>query len=172
MEAVMAFQKANGLKPDGIVGEKTWAKLPVSNSGLLLSKRFINKIIVHCTASREGKNLTVEDIRRDHKARGWADIGYHYVVYLDGSIHNGRDGNLIGSHCYGYNANSIGVVYVGGLNKQGKATDTRTDAQKKALVKLLKELRRLYPKAKIYGHRDFAAKDCPCFDAKEEYKNI
>ena len=179
MEAVMAFQKANGLKPDGIVGAKTWEKLSAVNTNLSKSKRRIDSIIVHCTASPEGKNLTVEDIRRDHKAQGWADIGYHYVVYLDGSIHNGRNVDLVGSHCYGHNLYSIGVVYVGGLeNKPNtpynklKAKDTRTDKQKKALVSLLKDLRRLYPKAKIYGHRDFAAKDCPCFNAKEEYKNI
>lgn len=178
-EAVKAFQKANGLKPDGIVGAKTWEKLSAVSTNLSKSKRRIDSIIVHCTASPEGKHLTVEDIRRDHKAKGWADIGYHYVVYLDGSIHNGRNVDLIGSHCYGHNSYSIGVVYVGGLeNKPNtpynklKAKDTRTDKQKKALVSLLKELRRLYPKAKIYGHCDFAAKACPSFNAKEEYKNI
>lgn len=173
-EAVKAFQKANGLKPDGIVGEKTWEKLPKMGVGLQRSKRFINKIIVHCTATPEGRVETVESIRNMHKSQGWADIGYHYVVYLDGSIHNGRNVDIIGAHCYGYNANSIGVVYVGGCDKRMKSKDTRTDKQKESLVKLLKDLRKLYPTAKIYGHKDLdkKGKDCPCFNAKEEYKNI
>lgn len=171
-EAVKAFQKANGLKPDGIVGEKTWEKLPKMGVGLQRSKRFINKIIVHCTATPEGRVETVESIRNMHKSQGWADIGYHYVVYLDGSIHNGRNVDIIGAHCYGYNANSIGIVYVGGCDKKMKSKDTRTNKQKESLVKLLKDLRKLYPTAKIYGHKDFAAKDCPSFDAKQEYKNI
>lgn len=173
-EAVKAFQKANGLKPDGIVGEKTWEKLPKMGVGLQRSKRFINKIIVHCTATPEGRVETVESIRNMHKSQGWADIGYHYVVYLDGSIHNGRNVDIIGAHCYGYNANSIGVVYVGGCDKRMKSKDTRTDKQKESLVKLLKDLRKLYPTAKIYGHKDLdkKGKDCPCFNAKEEYKKI
>lgn len=173
-EAVKAFQKANGLKPDGIVGEKTWEKLPKMGVGLQRSKRFINKIIVHCTATPEGRVETVESIRNMHKSQGWADIGYHYVVYLDGSIHNGRNVDIIGAHCYGYNANSIGVVYVGGCDKKMKAKDTRTEKQKESLVKLLKDLRKLYPTAKIYGHKDLdkKGKDCPCFNAKEEYKKI
>lgn len=173
-EAVKAFQKANGLKPDGIVGEKTWEKLPKIGVGLQRSKRFINKIIVHCTATPEGRVETVESIRNMHKSQGWADIGYHYVVYLDGSIHNGRNVDIIGAHCYGYNANSIGVVYVGGCDKKMKAKDTRTEKQKESLVKLLKDLRKLYPTAKIYGHKDLdkKGKDCPSFDATKEYKNI
>lgn len=171
-EAVKAFQKANGLKVDGIVGEKTWGALTEKRHELLTSKRNINKIIVHCTATKEGKEVTVNDIRMWHKQNGWHDIGYHYVVYLDGSIHNGRNVDFVGAHCTGQNANSIGVVYVGGVDKSNKAKDTRTDEQKKALVKLLKDLRRIYPKAKIYGHRDFSNKACPSFDAKEEYKNI
>jgi len=171
-EAVIAFQKANGLKADGVVGENTWAKLVPMETTLKTSKRNINKIIVHCTATVEGRETTVEEIRRWHKQKGWSDIGYHYVVYLDGSIHNGRDVNIIGSHCEGQNANSIGVVYVGGVDKKNKPKDTRTEKQKDALLKLLKDLRRIYPKAKIYGHCDFSKKACPSFDAKNEYKNI
>ena len=171
-EAVKAFQKANGLTPDGIVGEKTWAKLVPQESTLKVSKRVINKIIVHCTASREGQPYPIERIRADHRARGFVDVGYHYVIYLDGSVHKGRDVDMIGAHCDGQNANSIGVCYVGGCDKNMKAKDTRTEAQKKSLLALLKELRTIYPKAKIYGHRDFARKDCPSFDATKEYKNL
>ena len=137
--------------------------------------RKINKIIVHCSATPEGKDFTAADIDRWHRQRGWRCIGYHYVIELDGSIHKGRDESVIGAHCSGQNANSIGICYVGGVAKDGKTPkDTRTDAQKKALLKLLKELRAKYPKAIIQGHRDFpgVTKACPSFDAKSEYKDI
>lgn len=135
--------------------------------------RTIKEIIVHCSATPEGRHTTVDDIRAWHKQRGFKDIGYHYVVYIDGSIHAGRAENVIGAHCQGHNRNSIGVCYVGGMTKDMKhAKDTRTEAQKKALVQLLKQLKKKYPQAKIYGHRDFAAKACPSFDAKNEYKNL
>lgn len=135
--------------------------------------RTINEIIVHCSATPEGRPTTVGDIRSWHKQRGFKDIGYHYVVYLDGSIHAGRPERAIGAHCTGHNRNSIGVCYIGGVAKDCKTPkDTRTEAQKRALVLLLKELKRRYPRAKIYGHRDFAAKACPSFDARKEYANL
>lgn len=133
----------------------------------------VTEIIVHCTATKEGQSVTVADVDRWHKAKGWAGIGYHYLVYLDGTIHQGRSENKIGAHCVGHNSHSIGVCYVGGIANDGKtAKDTRTEAQKAGLLKILKELKARYPNAKIYGHRDFAAKACPCFDAKTEYKGI
>lgn len=190
-EAVREFQKANGLKVDGIVGDKTWEK--ISGSGIVKSKRKITEIIVHCTATPEGQDSTIAQIRLLHRARGFSDIGYHYVIYRDGSRHVGRNVNIAGAHCLNHNSHSIGVSYVGGLeNKPGvpyaklKAKDTRTDAQKDALIELLKELKRLYPTAKIIGHRDTSPdkngdgliepsewiKACPSFDAKEEYKGL
>ncbi len=173
-EAVKAFQKAHGLVPDGIVGEKTWAIIVPNESSLHVSRRTINRIIVHCTATPEGRVETVESVRRMHKAKGWADIGYHYLIGLNGERWNGRNVNLVGAHCEGYNANSIGVCYVGGCDKNMKAKDTRTDKQKTALIALLKDLRKLYPKAKIVSHRDLdrKGKACPSFDATNEYKNI
>lgn len=173
-EAVKAFQKSHGLKPDGIVGDKTWALLVPMEGVLKLSTRRIDRIIVHCTATPEGRAETVDSIRKMHKAQGWSDIGYHYLIYLDGSVHVGRNVNIIGAHCFGYNANSIGVCYVGGCDKKMKTKDTRTEAQKKSLLELLKDLRRLYPKARIYSHRDLdnKGKACPSFDATSEYKNI
>lgn len=134
--------------------------------------RQINEIIVHCTATREGQNFKVEDINRWHKQRGWNMIGYHYVVYLDGTIHQGRSEDQIGAHCLKHNTNSIGVVYVGGLDANGNPKDTRTEAQKQGLRKLLTELKRKYPKATIHSHKDFAPKACPSFDATKEYKDI
>lgn len=135
--------------------------------------RIINEIIIHCSATPEGKDYTVEQIRQWHKQRGFSDIGYHYVIYRDGSIHSGRPIERIGAHCLKHNAHSIGVCYIGGVAKDGKTPkDTRTDAQKESLIKLIKELKAKYPKATVHGHREYANKACPCFDAKNEYKNL
>lgn len=135
--------------------------------------RRIDKIIIHCSATPEGKEFHANDIDRWHKAQGWKKIGYHYVVCLDGSYERGREDAEVGAHCSGHNSYSIGVCYIGGVAKDGKTPkDTRTDAQKKTLITILRTLKSRYPNAKIYGHRDFAAKACPSFNARDEYKNI
>lgn len=135
--------------------------------------REIKEIIIHCADTPEGRNDTAADIRRWHKAKGWSDIGYHYIIDLDGTIEAGRDIEVIGAHCNGHNTNSIGICYVGGCDKNLKPKDTRTEAQKASLLLLLKYLRQRYPKAKIYGHRDFNnTKPCPSFDAKSEYAEL
>jgi N-acetylmuramoyl-L-alanine amidase len=131
--------------------------------------RKIDKVIIHCSATKEGRNFTVADIDRWHKQSGFTKIGYHFVVYLDGSVHKGRDIAEIGAHTKGQNSNSIGICYIGGLDADGKAKDTRTDAQKAALVKLVAELRAQFPNATIHGHNEFANKACPCFDVKKEF---
>lgn len=134
--------------------------------------RDIKEIIIHCAATPEGKNFTVKDIDVWHKARGFKGIGYHYVIYLDGSIHAGRPESEIGAHCKGYNKTSIGICYIGGIDKMGKPKDTRTKEQKEAFIKLIKDLKSRYPKAKVYNHNKFANKACPSFDAEKEYANI
>jgi N-acetylmuramoyl-L-alanine amidase len=135
--------------------------------------RSINKIIVHCTATPEGRPVTVNEITRWHLARGFTTIGYHYVIYLDGSINAGRHESQAGAHTQGHNANSIGICYVGGMDKDNrKPKDTRTPEQKAALIALLKNLKAKYPSATIHGHRDFANKACPSFDATTEYKSL
>ena len=135
--------------------------------------RAINKIIIHCSATPEGKDYTVYDITRWHKERGFKDIGYHYVIYRDGTIHDGRDVKLVGAHCTGQNANSIGICYIGGVAIDGKTPkDTRTPAQKTALLNLIRTLKVKYPGAKVHGHREFANKACPSFDVQKEYKAI
>lgn len=149
--------------------------------------REINKIIIHCSATEEGKNYTITQIDSWHKQRGFKKIGYHYVVYLDGTYHRGRQDAEVGAHCTGYNKDSIGICYIGGLDKNGKSKDTRTEAQKKTIITLIRTLKSRYPSIKeVIGHRDTSPdlnkngviepkeyiKDCPCFNAKEEYKNI
>ena len=167
-EAVKDFQRSNSLEVDGIVGANTLSKLNLS-----VNKRTIKELIVHCSATPEGKDYSVDTIRQWHLQRGFSDIGYHYVIYRDGSIHIGRDESIIGAHCTGHNTNSIGVCYIGGCASDGKTPkDTRTLQQKESLLSLLKTLKVKYPNAKIYPHYKFAAKACPSFNAEEEYKNI
>ncbi len=207
-EAVRVFQRSKGLSTDGIAGPKTLALLLPERFGnqspkkanpntgnldsvtacygglavtLKRSRRRIDEIIVHCTATPEGQPRTVEQIRAQHKAQGYSDIGYHYLVYLDGTVHLGRDVHISGAHAEGHNSHSIGVCYVGGVEndpgkpyKQLKAKDTRTQAQKASLMALLMDLRKLYPNARIIGHRDVdrKGKECPSFDAKLAYRNV
>lgn len=171
-EAVQRFQVRKGLQPDGIVGPATLAMLIPQR--WKKSRRTIREIIIHCSATPEGRNYTVEDIRRWHRQQGWSDIGYHYVIYRDGTIHEGRHVDIAGAHCLNHNAHSIGICYIGGVASDGKTPkDTRTLTQRAALLSLLNELRQLYPNAKIYGHRNFEPrKACPSFDAMSEYRNI
>lgn len=132
--------------------------------------RNLNKIIIHCSATPEGRDVGADEIRRWHMAdRGFKDIGYHFVVRLDGRIEPGRPINKIGAHCLGQNSSSIGICYAGGLNKNFKPADTRTPQQKSSLTALISKLKQRFPKAVVYGHRDFARKDCPCFNAFAEY---
>ena len=134
----------------------------------------VKYMIVHCAATPEGGDFTAKDIDRWHRGQGYRCIGYHYVVRLDGEVEKGRPENEVGAHCYGKNSTSIGVCYIGGITADGakKAKDTRTPAQKEALVQLLKGLKKRYPKAEIRGHRDFAKKACPSFDATQEYRDL
>lgn len=130
--------------------------------------RQINKIIIHCTATPEGQNVTTEQIRRYHMHdRQFADIGYHFVIELDGSVHIGRPIDRQGAHCFGYNQDSIGIAYVGGLDKNGNSKDTRTPEQKASLIALVKKLKAQYPHATVHGHNEFAKKDCPCFNVQK-----
>ena len=131
--------------------------------------RTINEIIIHCSATKEGQSFTVADIDRWHRARGFARIGYHYVIYLDGSVHEGRPLSQTGAHCKGHNAHSIGVCYIGGLDAARRPHDTRTPEQRQALLRLLETLKQQFPNATIHGHSEFSAKTCPCFDVVQEF---
>ena len=134
--------------------------------------RAIKEIIVHCTATKPSVDWGVKEIRRCHiNDKGWADIGYHYVIRLNGFIERGRAEWRQGAHCVGHNRHSIGVCYVGGLDQNGNPSDTRTPAQRRAMLTLLKELTQKYH-CEIHGHNEYSAKACPCFNAYEEYKGL
>jgi len=166
----------------------------------------IDSIVIHCSATPEGKDVTLEDIDAMHKAKGWRMVGYNYVIELDGTVRVGRPLTMDGAHCNtsgtcgrAYNSHSIGICYIGGiegeknsrgvivpkLNANGRpiAKDTRTDAQKMSMHKLVMELVEKYPITDILGHRDASPdknhdgkitrnewiKDCPCFDVRSEF---
>ncbi|WP_417623150.1 N-acetylmuramoyl-L-alanine amidase [Parasphingorhabdus sp.] len=132
--------------------------------------RPISELIIHCSATPEGKNFTARDIDRWHKQRGWRGIGYHYVVLLDGTIQEGRPLRQIGAHVRGHNRGTIGICYIGGVAKDGRtAKDTRTPAQKRALLEICKRLTRKFPSIqKVTGHNQYAAKACPSFDVRKD----
>jgi N-acetylmuramoyl-L-alanine amidase len=130
--------------------------------------RKINKIIIHCSATPEGRDVCTDTIRQWHLDRGWRDIGYHYVIELDGSIVTGRPIEQVGAHCKGKNRNSIGICYVGGVDKDMKPKDTRTPDQKDAMQSLLFDLTDNFAGATIHGHNEFSNKACPSFDVQTE----
>lgn len=146
--------------------------------------RQIKYIAVHCTAGSQRQ--TIADLHAEFKRKGWKYPGYHYVIAPDGKITGMLDESKVSNGVKGYNSVTVNVAYIGGIDCEGKAIDNRTDAQKKALRQLLGNLKNKYPDAVIQGHRDFSPdtngngkvdvweriKECPCFDAKEEYKNL
>ena len=130
--------------------------------------RTINEIIIHCTATPAGRDYTIDAIRCWHKNRGFQDIGYHYVIHLDGTVDVGRPLSLPGAHCLGHNAHSLGIAYVGGTDDKGRPTNTMTVEQEFALVKLVTTLKGAYPIGKnLHGHNEYSSKRCPCFDVQK-----
>ncbi len=146
----------------------------------MLRKTPIDTIMVHCTATPPKREVTVTELDSWHKARNFERCsnghyaGYHLLVHIDGSYERIRPDNERGQHCPQSNMNNraVSVCYVGGVDNNNKPCDTRTEAQKKTLVTLLRTLKAKYPNAQIVGHRDYAPKACPSFDAKREYKDI
>ena len=150
----------------------------------------IDAIVIHCSATRANQDVRAADIDKWHKERGFACIGYNFVVDLDGTVETGRPLTRDGAHCntaglsgVAYNKHSIGICYVGGLDANGNAADTRTPEQKKALAELVYKLMDQYPIVEVIGHRDASPdkngngvieqnewiKQCPCFDVKSEF---
>ena len=132
--------------------------------------RKIDKIFIHCSATPEGRDVKTETIKSWHvKGNGWSDIGYHLVIELDGAVKEGRPMHRSGAGVRGHNAHSIHVCYIGGMDKDKNAKDTRTDAQRSSLDKVIENLKMDHPKASVHGHNEFAAKACPSFDVQKEY---
>lgn len=141
----------------------------VSSLKLLDTARPVKEIIHHCAATPEGKDFTVDDVRAWHKARGWSDVGYHYIVYRDGRIMLGRPIGQVGSHVSGHNTGTIGICYIGGVSADGKtAKDTRTAAQRASLLWLTAQLCRKFSITKVTGHNQYASKACPSFDVRKD----
>lgn len=146
--------------------------------------RGIKRIFVHCTAGSQRQ--TVTDLQAEFKRKGWKNPGYHYVIQADGTVKQLLGEQFVSNGVKGYNSTSVNVAYMGGIDADGKAVDNRTDAQKASLLTLLKELKGRYPKAEILGHRDISPdtngngivdpweriKECPCFNARDEYKDL
>lgn len=131
--------------------------------------RTITEIIIHCSATVEGKDYTVSDIDRWHRAKGWKGIGYHFVIYRDGSVHVGRSRSQVGAHCVGHNSISIAICYIGGLASDGKTPkDTRTKEQRDSLRALIEHLKEEFPGVTLHGHNEFANKACPCFKVPDQ----
>lgn len=194
-----AIQLAVGAGVDGDYGNETADKImaklnistaltPVNSASMVQGNATgIKRIFIHCSATPEGRHVTRETIKGWHLANGWKDIGYHYIIYLDGTIVRGRNENVTGSHVAGWNTGSIAICYVGGLTADAKKSkDTRTDAQKAAMAGLVKDLVKAYPGVDVLGHRDASPdknkdgkitpnewlKDCPCFDVREWWKGV
>ena len=194
--AVIKFQSEHGLTQDGIVGAHTW-----ENLGFPATSRLIDEIIIHCSATKEGKAYSSDSINLAHKARKFSSyvdakgrvrhIGYPYLIHLDGRIEPCRPESKIGCHASGHNTRSIGICYIGGLDARDTdgtmIKDTRTPQQKESLIKLNKDIKGRYGTIKrIIGHRDTSPdlngngiiepyefiKGCPCFDAIPEYQNL
>ena len=136
----------------------------------MMSADSIRFLVLHCSATRRNQDYSVEQLRRDHKARGFYDIGYHFYIRKDGTMTQHRKLLEVGAHARPYNRCSIGICYEGGLDEKGRACNTITAEQERRLVDLFRNLKTLFPKAKIVGHRDLPGttpKECPCCNASE-----
>ena len=145
--------------------------------------RTIDHIIIHCYATCEGSSLSVEELEKMHRRRGFRGIGYHYYIRRDGTVTNTRPLEVIGAHCKGNNAHSVGICYEGGLDARGNPKDTRTPEQRSAMHLLVAQLlKRFKNNVCICGHRDLSpdlngdgviepeewVKECPCFEVRKE----
>ncbi|MDO4770428.1 N-acetylmuramoyl-L-alanine amidase [Porphyromonas sp.] len=132
--------------------------------------RAVDMIVIHCSATREDRRYVLSQLDRDHRARGFDGIGYHFYIDIKGKIFATRDMEVAGAHTKGYNYRSIGICYEGGLDSQERPKDTRTEAQRESMRQLVDRLCDLHGKVRIAGHRELNPhKACPCFDAKAEF---
>lgn len=192
--AVREFQKDVKIGVDGIVGPMTMSalhtatdgkfKIPVvKKPGAHRANREIHTLVWHTTATPQGKEFTRQAIKDMHLNRGFGDIGYHKLVHLDGSVSEGRSEDKVGAHVAGHNVGTLGYSYVGGVDSENRALDTRTAAQKETMLRLTKEAIEKYDLRAVMGHRDLSpdlngdgliesfewVKVCPCFNVIPEY---
>lgn len=150
----------------------------IGNLGMCGISRSITLIVVHCTATKVDADFTQKDLLRCHKARGMCMVGYHFYIRKDGFIWSTRPLEMVGAHCMGYNQESVGIAYEGGLDIQGLPADTRTPEQKHSMRVLIRTLKKMFPVSRVCGHRDLSPdsngngvvepsewlKQCPCFE--------
>ena len=143
--------------------------------GMFMSPDSVSYIIIHCSATREDRDYTPEQLKHDHLQRGFIDVGYHFYIRKDGSVTQHRRLNEVGAHCRPFNRCSIGVCYEGGLDANGKPKDTRTLKQRASLIALVLDLHRQFPNAVIRGHNEMPGampKACPCFKPSKELSQL
>ena len=139
----------------------------------MLKMRKITMIVLHCSSIKPNVHQDIKDVDAYHKSKGWKGVGYHFYVRRDGTVETGRRLEEVGAHCVGHNSHSIGICYEGGLNSKGVAEDTRTPQQVRALREIVEQMHAYFPNAVIVGHHDLnPIKDCPCFDAVREYRDL
>ena len=143
-------------------------------------------LVIHCTATPEGREVTAADIRRWHTSpvsaggRGWKQVGYTDLIHLDGTVERLVDNNEdamvdpweVTNGVAGYNSVSRHIVYAGGCDSRMAAKDTRTDAQRRALEAYVRDFHRRFPGVKIVGHNELAAKACPSFDVQKWLREL
>ena len=132
--------------------------------------RKIDLIVIHCSATRCDRNYPVEQLRADHRMRGFKDVGYHYYIRRDGTLHSCRPLEEIGAHARGWNAQSVGICYEGGLDPTGHPADTRTEEQRVVMQEVVTSLLKRFPESRVVGHRDLpgcGGKECPCFEVQD-----
>lgn len=142
--------------------------LTIEDGPMMASPGAVKYLVIHCSATRCDRDYTAEQLLRDHKARGFRTVGYHFYIRRDGSVTQHRRLLEVGAHCRPWNRCSIGICYEGGLDADGRPADTRTPEQTEQLILLLMRLVKLFPDTRIQGHRDMPGsipKACPCFDA-------
>lgn len=142
----------------------------VEDGPMMQSADSVRYIILHCSATREDRDYTAEQLMRDHRRRGFRTVGYHFYIRRNGDITQHRKLLEVGAHCRPYNRCSIGICYEGGLDSRGAPADTRTPQQHEQLLLLLLRLHKLFPRAVIRGHRKMPhaiPKSCPCFSSRE-----
>lgn len=134
----------------------------------MAQRKQTDMIVVHCSATKPSMDIGAKEIREWHKAKGWSDIGYHFVIRRNGEVENGRNVRDIGAHVEGHNWNTVGICMVGGVDYSNRPKSNFTNAQWVSLKKTVRYLYQLFGQLPLRGHHDlFAGKDCPSFNVQD-----